>query len=234
MTRAPYVLSKASKPFARDIELFDTSLGWRFVNPEDARAMYGTDSMGQTAENVAEQYGISRDDQDAFALRSQQKAAAARSCGPLRRRDRAGGRFRSKKGDREARRRRTSSFAPIRRSRCSRKLKPAFRTDGKGRVTAGNCVGAQRRRGGAARSRPRSGVARAWRRRRWRASSRRRSPASSRACMGMGPVPAHAQALERAGLTLDDDRRHRAERGVRRAGARRACASSASPTTIRA
>ena len=55
MTRAPYVMSKASKPFARDIELFDTSLGWRFVNPR-MKAKYGIDSMGQTAENVAEQY----------------------------------------------------------------------------------------------------------------------------------------------------------------------------------
>ena len=76
MTRAPYVLSKATKPFARDMELFDTSLGWRFVNPK-MKAMYGTDSMGQTAENVAEKYGVSRDDQDAFAVRSQQKAARA-------------------------------------------------------------------------------------------------------------------------------------------------------------
>src|SRR5207237_7702205 len=80
MTRAPYVLSKASKPFARDMELFDTSLGWRFVNPA-MKAKYGTDSMGQTAENVADQYSITRQDQDCFALRSQQKAAAARMRG---------------------------------------------------------------------------------------------------------------------------------------------------------
>src|SRR3954466_2788588 len=80
MTRAPDVLAKASKPFARDVELFDTSLGWRFVNPK-MKAKYGTDSMGQTAENVAEQYGVSRDDQDRLSLRSQQRAAAARSAG---------------------------------------------------------------------------------------------------------------------------------------------------------
>src|SRR5215207_17568 len=78
MTRAPYVMSKGGKPFARDVELFDTSLGWRFVNPK-MKAKYGTDSMGQTAENVAEQYEVSRGDQDAFAVRSQQKATAARS-----------------------------------------------------------------------------------------------------------------------------------------------------------
>ena len=82
MTRAPYAMSKASKPFARDVELFDTSLGWRFVNPK-MKAKYGTDSMGETAENVAEQYKVTRGDQDAFALRSQQKAAEARATGRL-------------------------------------------------------------------------------------------------------------------------------------------------------
>src|SRR3954469_19632160 len=72
MTRAPYVMSKGSKAFARDVELFDTSLGWRFINPK-LKAKYGTDSMGQTAENVAGDYKVSRADQDAFAVRSQQK-----------------------------------------------------------------------------------------------------------------------------------------------------------------
>src|SRR5687768_10033687 len=80
MTRAPYAMSKASKPWARDIEIFDTSLGWRFVNPR-MKEKYGTDSMGQTAENVAERYGVNREHQDAFALASQQKAAKARSAG---------------------------------------------------------------------------------------------------------------------------------------------------------
>ena len=74
MTRAPYVMSKASKPFARDIELFDTSLGWRFVNPA-MRERYGTDSMGQTAENVAEKYGTI-----SGAKRPAARAAAAFSC----------------------------------------------------------------------------------------------------------------------------------------------------------
>src|SRR5213594_1134383 len=80
MTRAPYAMSKGSKAWARDVEIFDTSLGWRFVNPK-MKERYGTDSMGQTAENVAEKYGVSRDDQDCFALWSQQKAAKARSSG---------------------------------------------------------------------------------------------------------------------------------------------------------
>jgi acetyl-CoA acyltransferase len=80
MTRAPFVMGKASKPWSRDIEVFDTSLGWRFVNPK-MRERYGVDSMGQTAENVAEQYDVSRGDQDCFALNSQQKAARARQSG---------------------------------------------------------------------------------------------------------------------------------------------------------
>src|SRR5436190_15863388 len=80
MTRAPFVMAKASKPWSRDIEVFDTSLGWRFVNSR-MRDKYGVDSMGQTAENVAEKYGVSRGDQDCFALHSQQKAARARASG---------------------------------------------------------------------------------------------------------------------------------------------------------
>ena len=80
MTRAPFVMAKASQPFSRNFEMFDTSIGWRFVNPK-MREMYGIDSMGQTAENVAEQFGVTRLDQDTFACRSQEKAAAARERG---------------------------------------------------------------------------------------------------------------------------------------------------------
>ncbi len=80
MSRAPFVVSKTSKPFGRDPEMADTTLGWRFVNPA-LEAAYGIDSMGETAENVAELYGVSRDDQDAFALRSQQRAARAQESG---------------------------------------------------------------------------------------------------------------------------------------------------------
>jgi 3-oxoadipyl-CoA thiolase len=76
MSRAPFVLSKAAAPFARDLEMADSTLGWRFINPR-MRQMYGVDSMAETAENVAAEYNISRSDQDAFALRSQQRAAAA-------------------------------------------------------------------------------------------------------------------------------------------------------------
>ncbi len=80
MSRAPLVMPKATQAFARNPEIYDTTLGWRFVNPEMERR-YGTDSMGQTAENVAERYGIEREAQDAFALRSQQRTAAAKARG---------------------------------------------------------------------------------------------------------------------------------------------------------
>lgn len=82
MTRAPFVMSKSDTAFGRNMELFDTSLGWRFINPK-MQEMYGTDSMGETAENVAEMYNISREDQDAFAYHSQTKAATALKNGRL-------------------------------------------------------------------------------------------------------------------------------------------------------
>jgi 3-oxoadipyl-CoA thiolase len=82
MTRAPWVISKSSKPFGTDAQMFDSSFGWRFINPA-MQSQYGTDAMGMTAENLVEQYGISREDQDRFALWSQQKAAHARTAGRL-------------------------------------------------------------------------------------------------------------------------------------------------------
>src|SRR5687767_9924196 len=140
MTRAPYAMSKSAKPFARDVEIFDTSIGWRFVNPK-MREMYGIDSMGQTAENVAEQYGVSRADQDVFACRSQEKAAAARASGRLAMEitpvalppARKGGEPRSFVDD--------EFIRPDTSLEVLAKLRPAFRTDGKGSVTAGNSSG---------------------------------------------------------------------------------------------
>lgn len=82
MTRGPWVISKASRPFGRDSEMHDTSFGWRFINPKMTE-LYGTESMGNTAENLAEMYKISREDQDEFALWSQQKATKARDNGIL-------------------------------------------------------------------------------------------------------------------------------------------------------
>jgi 3-oxoadipyl-CoA thiolase len=78
MTRAPFVMGKAKEPFQRSAEIVDTTLGWRFVNPL-IEAQYGTDSMAETGENVAQEYQVSRADQDAFSFRSQQRAAAAGS-----------------------------------------------------------------------------------------------------------------------------------------------------------
>lgn len=82
MTRSPWVISKTSKPFGNDAQMFDSSFGWRFVNPK-MQAMYGTDAMGVTAENLVEIYNISREDQDLFAYNSQQKAFAAQQNGRL-------------------------------------------------------------------------------------------------------------------------------------------------------
>jgi acetyl-CoA acyltransferase len=199
MTRAPYVMSKGSKPFARDIELFDTSLGWRFINPA-LQAKYGTDSMGQTAENVASQYGISRADQDAFAVRSQQKAAAARSAqrfvpeiAPLEIAQRKGP---PKVVD-------TDEFIrPETTVEILAKLKCAFRSDGQGSVTAGNSSGLND--GAAALL-----VASEKGAKEIGATPMTRLVATAVAgvdprVMGIGPVPATRRALALAGLTLDD------------------------------
>jgi 3-oxoadipyl-CoA thiolase len=80
MTRAPFVMGKAGEAFSRSAEVFDTTLGWRFINPL-MKAQYGVDAMAETGENVAEEFQVSRKDQDAFALRSQQRAAAAIATG---------------------------------------------------------------------------------------------------------------------------------------------------------
>lgn len=80
MSRAPWVMGKADSAFARTQQLEDTTMGWRFINPR-LQAVYGTELMGETAENVAQRYAIAREDQDAFALRSQQRVAAAQAAG---------------------------------------------------------------------------------------------------------------------------------------------------------
>ena len=82
MTRGPWVISKVSKPFGRDALMHDSSFGWRFINPI-MQQKFGTDGMGQTAENLVEMYGISREDQDLFAYRSQMKASKATENGRL-------------------------------------------------------------------------------------------------------------------------------------------------------
>jgi 3-oxoadipyl-CoA thiolase len=198
MTRAPFVLSKGATAFARDVQLFDTSLGWRFVNPK-MKAMHGTDSMGETAENVAAQYGVTRADQDAFALRSQQKAAAARSAGRFAE-EIAPVEIAQKKGD-PKRVEQDEFLRPDTTLETLAKLKPAFRHDGQGSVTAGNSSGLND--GAAAlllaseRGLKTHGL-----------KAAARVVASTAAgveprIMGMGPVPATRRVLELAGLTLE-------------------------------
>ena len=80
MSRAPYVVSKSATPFSRDVQMFDTTIGWRFVNAL-LKKQYGMDSMPETGENVAADFKVSREDQDRFALRSQQRALAAQAAG---------------------------------------------------------------------------------------------------------------------------------------------------------
>jgi 3-oxoadipyl-CoA thiolase len=199
MTRAPYVLSKAARPFARDMELFDTSLGWRFVNPK-MKEKYGTDSMGQTAENVAEQYKVTRDDQDAFAVRSQQKAAASQKSGRFDR-EIIPVSIPQKKGD-PKKFDRDEFIRPGTTKEILGKLKPAFRTDGKGSVTAGNSSGLND--GAAALLLASEDAVK-----RFGLKPRARVIAAAVAgveprIMGMGPVPASRLALQRAGKTLAD------------------------------
>ncbi|MEO7083363.1 MAG: 3-oxoadipyl-CoA thiolase [Gemmatimonadaceae bacterium] len=197
MTRAPYVMSKASKPFARDIELFDTSLGWRFVNPA-MKAKYGVDSMGQTAENVADQFGVSRKDQDTFAMRSQLKAAASRAAGRFER-EIVDVEIPQKKGD-PKRFDQDEFIRPDTTLETLAKLKPAFRPDG-GSVTAGNSSGLN---DGAAALliASENGL------KELNAKPLARIVASAVAgveprIMGMGPVPSSRLALSRAGLGLN-------------------------------
>ena len=199
MTRAPYVMSKSAKPFGRDVEIFDTSLGWRFVNAK-MRERYGVDSMGQTAENVAEKYGVSRDDQDAFALRSQQKAAAAQSVGRFRQ-EIVPVEIAQKKGD-PKRVERDEFIKPDTTREVLGKLRPAFRTDGKGSVTAGNSSGLN---DGAAALLVAS--ERALKEHGLTPTARVVSSAVAGVeprLMGMGPVPSSREALRKAGLTLAD------------------------------
>src|ERR1051325_876295 len=199
MTRAPYVMSKASKPYARDIEMFDTSLGWRFVNPK-MKARYGVDSMGQTAENVAEQYGVTRADQDCFALASQQKAVAARTAGRLAE-EIVAVEIPQKKGGAAQVFEQDEFLRPDTTLAVLAKLKPAFRTDGAGSVTAGNSSGLNDGAAALLVASERGATELG-------ASPRARIVTSAVAgveprLMGMGPVPSTSKELAQAGLSLD-------------------------------
>ncbi|HEY1054792.1 MAG TPA: 3-oxoadipyl-CoA thiolase [Emticicia sp.] len=137
MTRGPWVISKTSKPFGNDAQMFDSSFGWRFVNPK-MHQLYGTDAMGVTAENLVELYNISREDQDLFAYRSQQKAFAAQQNGVLAE-EIVGVEIADKKGninlfDKDEFIKGNTTLEIL------AKLKPAFKKEN-GTVTAGNSAG---------------------------------------------------------------------------------------------
>lgn len=196
MTRGPWVISKATKPFGRDSEMHDTSFGWRFVNPQ-LHEMYGTDSMGMTAENLADKYGISREDQDAFALWSQQKAATHERAReeevlpiPIPRKKQDPLVF-----DRDEFMRPESTAEGLAR------LRPAFRKEN-GTVTAGNASGLND--GSAALLMANAKGIQASGKIPWVQILSSAVVGVEPRTMGIGPVPATQLALKRAGLTLDD------------------------------
>ncbi|HEX8263456.1 MAG TPA: 3-oxoadipyl-CoA thiolase [Allosphingosinicella sp.] len=196
MSRAPFVMAKAQSAFDRNAEMYDTTIGWRFVNPKMKHA-YGDDTMPSTAENVAQEWQVSREDQDAFAVRSQDKAAAAQDNGRL------GAEIvpvaiPQRKGDplvvdRDEHPRKTSVEALA-------KLRPIVRSDGT--VTAGNASGVND--GAAAmvvaseEAAKRNGL-----------TPRARFVGGAVAgvpprIMGIGPAPASQKLLQRLGLSVSD------------------------------
>jgi len=197
MTRGPWVISKVSQPYGRDAQMFDSSFGWRFINPK-MEAVYGTDGMGQTAENLVDIYKISREDQDAFAAWSQKKAAEAQQ----------NGRLAKEIGAVEIPQRKKDPIVfehdefirPGTTVDVLAKLRPAFRKEC-GTVTAGNASGLN---DGAAALLLASedGVKNHNLKPMARIVSSAVVGVEPR-IMGIGPVKASQKALQRAGLTLD-------------------------------
>lgn len=197
MSRGPYVISKSAKPFGTDAKMYDSSFGWRFINPK-MEQLYGTDGMGQTAENLVDMYNISREDQDKFAYWSQMKATKAQQSGRLAEEIVAVSIPQRKKDP--------IIFAqdefikPTTSLEILGKLSPAFRKEG-GSVTAGNASGLN---DGAAAMLIASEEAA----KQYNLQPMARIVASAIAgveprIMGIGPVYATEKALKRAGLTLD-------------------------------
>jgi 3-oxoadipyl-CoA thiolase len=196
MTRGPYVMSKSAKPFGTDAQLYDSSFGWRFVNPR-MKELYGTEAMGETAENLAEQFGITRADQDRFALNSQQKAFQAQQAGILAE-EMVPVAIPQRKGP-DLQVMHDEFMKPQTSLEGLAALKPAFRSGGT--VTAGNASGLN---DGAAALLMASDKAVA--QHGWKPLARIVSSGVSGVeprIMGIGPVYASALALKRAGLTLD-------------------------------
>ena len=196
MTRGPWVLSKSSAPFGRDQQLYDSSFGWRFINPK-MEELYGTDAMGMTAENLAELHQISKEDQDKFAAWSQEKASIAQNAGILAQEIAALSIPRKKQHplvfDTDEFMRPGTTMDTL------AALKPAFKKDGS--VTAGNASGLN---DGAAALLLASdqGLKNHHLKPLARIVSAAVSGVEPR-IMGIGPVEASRKALERAGLTLD-------------------------------
>lgn len=197
MTRGPLVVSKPSSAFGTDSKMYDSSFGWRFVNPK-MKDMYGVDAMGETAENLIDKYGISREDQDRFALRSQQKATHAQQSGRLAR-EIATVHIPQRKGDPIAFNQ-DEFIKPNTSMEGLAKLRGAFRKDGS--VTAGNASGLN---DGAAAVL----VASAQAVEKYNLKPLARIVSSAVVgveprIMGIGPVEASKKALEKAGLSLTD------------------------------
>ncbi len=197
MTRGPWVISKSAKAFGTDSKMYDSSFGWRFINPK-MEELYGTDSMGQTAENLVEKFNISREDQDKFANWSQAKATKARESG----------RLAKEIVEVEIPRRKQEPLLfnqdefirPTTTVEVLAKLRPAFHKEGS--VTAGNASGLN---DGAAALLIASGEAVE----KYSLKPIARIVSSAVAgveprIMGIGPVLATEKALKKAGLTLDD------------------------------
>ena len=196
MTRGPWVMSKSSKPFGNDSELFDSSFGWRFINPK-MEELYGTDGMGMTAENLVEKYDISRKSQDEFAAWTQQKAGIAQKSGRLAK-EIVPVEIPRRKQD-PLLFKEDEFIKPDTTPEILAKLRPAFKKDGT--VTAGNASGLN---DGAAAMLVASGKAVED----YGLKPMARIVASGVAgveprIMGIGPVYASRIALKRAGLTLD-------------------------------
>ena len=194
MTRAPWVISKTTTAFGRDAQMFDSSFGWRFIHPT-MKEMYGVDAMGETAENLADLFSISREDQDSFACWSQQKAAAAAERLSM---EIASVSIPQKKGE-SVLFKSDEFIKPATTMDGLAKLKPAFRAEGS--VTAGNASGLN---DGAAALliASENGLKDANLVPRARIVSSAVTGTEPR-IMGIGPVEASRLALKRAGLSLD-------------------------------
>jgi len=195
MSRAPFVLSKADTAFSRQAEIYDTSIGWRFVNPA-MKDMYGVDAMGETAENLAEMYSISREEQDKFAEHSQKKATTARDSGrlskeimpvviPQRKADDII--FKDDEFIKDS-----TSYEKL------AKLRPAFRAGGS--VTAGNSSGVNDAAAALI-------IASEEAVKRYNLMPKARIVSAATAgveprIMGIGPVPATEKAMKKAGMTI--------------------------------